>query len=88
MPILHAVYRKTAKQIADTIKPMHERPNEAFSQIRHVPERTNPAPVPNEQIKQRINLESSAKPCFINLKSPFLIDVICSSISAFVSRLL
>ena len=61
-------------------KPTQERPNDAFSQIIHVTERTKAVAVPNEQTKQRINLESSAKLCLITLKSPFLRDEISSSI--------
>ena len=38
---------------------MHKRANnDEFPQIKHVAERAKPVPVPNEQIKQRINFES------------------------------
>ena len=68
------MYTKAAKEIADIIIPRHGRPNGAFSPIRHVAERTKPMAVPNEQMKQRINFESSAKPRFMTSKSHFLID--------------
>jgi hypothetical protein len=62
----------------------HKRPNnEKSSQIKHVSERANPVAVPNEQIKERINLQSSAKPCFMISKSRFLTDNMYSSIRAY-----
>jgi hypothetical protein len=69
------------KQIADTIKPMQKRLNkDAFSQIKHVAERARPMAVPNEQIKQRSNFESSAKLRFITSRSTLLRDEICPDI--------
>jgi hypothetical protein len=76
------MWRKTAKQIADMLKPMHKRPADAFSQRRQVTERAKPIPVPNEQIKQRINLKSPAKVCFRTCRTPFLRTEIRSSTRA------
>jgi hypothetical protein len=56
--------------------------NDEFSQIKQVAERARPAAVPNEQIKQRSNFESSAKPRFITSKITLLKDEICPDMEA------
>jgi hypothetical protein len=56
---------------------MHKRLNkDEFSQIKQVAERARPMAVPNEQIKQRSNFESSAKLRLIVSKSALLRDEI------------
>jgi hypothetical protein len=56
--------------------------NDEFSQIKHIAEMANPAAVPNEQIKQRNNFESSAKLRFINSKNLSLRDEMCPVMEA------
>jgi len=62
---------------------MHKRLNkDEFSQIKQVAERARPVAVPNEQIKQRSNLESSAKLRLMTSKSTLLRDEIRPAMDA------
>ena len=58
---------------------MQKRHNkEEFSQIKQVADRARPVAVPNEQIKQRSNFESSAKLLFTISKNSLFRDEICT----------
>jgi hypothetical protein len=77
------MYRKTVTQIADTIMPMQKRlSNDESSQIKQVAERARPMAVPNEQIKQKSNFESSAKLRFITSDITLLRDEIYPDMEA------
>jgi hypothetical protein len=62
---------------------MHKRLNkDEFSQIKQVAERARPVAVPNEQIKQRSNFESSAKLRLMTSKNTLLKDEIYPDMEA------
>jgi hypothetical protein len=56
--------------------------NDESSQIKQVAERARPAAVPNEQIKQKSNFESSAKLRLMSSKSALLRDEIYPDMEA------